>query len=71
MLVVLRKNSMRIGDRRRVLRETKNISQGDVEKWTGLLRRYISRVENGRTVPGVETLEKFARALEVPLHHLS
>jgi len=35
-----------------------------------LLRCYISRVENGHTVPIVETLEKMARALEVPLYRL-
>jgi len=61
---------MMIGDRLRTMREGKNISQGEVEKRTGLLRCYISRVENGHTVPAVETLEKFARALEVPLYQL-
>ena len=61
---------MVIGDRLKTLRETKNLSQGDIEKRTGLLRCYVSRVENGHTVPSVETLEKFARALELPLCHL-
>jgi transcriptional regulator with XRE-family HTH domain len=61
---------MVICDRLRELRESKNLSQGDVEKSTGLLRCYISRVENGHTVPAIETLEKFARALEVPLYQL-
>lgn len=61
---------MIIGDRLRALREEKELSQGDVEKRTGLLRCYISRVENGHTVPAVETLEKMARALEVPLYRL-
>jgi transcriptional regulator with XRE-family HTH domain len=61
---------MIISDRLRALREQKNLSQGDIEKRTGLLRCYISRVENGHTVPAVETLEKFARALEVPLYQL-
>jgi transcriptional regulator with XRE-family HTH domain len=61
---------MVICDRLRELREGKNLSQGDIEKRTGLLRCYISRVENGHTVPAVETLEKFARALEVPLYQL-
>ena len=59
---------MIIGDRLRLLREQKKLSQGEVEKRTGLLRCSISRVENGHTVPAVETLEKFARALEVPLY---
>jgi transcriptional regulator with XRE-family HTH domain len=61
---------MIIGDRLRVLREEKKFSQGEIEKRTGLLRCYISRVENGHTVPAVETLEKFARALEVPMYQL-
>jgi len=61
---------MVIGDRLRDLRDQKKFSQGEIEKRTGLLRCYISRVENGHTVPAVETLEKFARALEVPLYQL-
>jgi transcriptional regulator with XRE-family HTH domain len=61
---------MIIGDRIRAIREEKKFSQGEVEKRTGLLRCYISRVENGHTVPAIETLEKFARALEVPLYQL-
>jgi transcriptional regulator with XRE-family HTH domain len=59
-----------IGDRLRVLREGKKLSQGDIEKRTGLLRCYISRMENGHTVPAIETLEKLARALEIPLYQL-
>jgi len=59
-----------IGDRLREMREEKKLSQGDIEKRTGLLRCYISRVENGHTVPAIETLEKLARALEVPLYQL-
>ena len=61
---------MVIGDRLRAVREEKELSQGDIEKRTGLLRCYLSRVENGHTVPGIETLEKIARALEVPLYQL-
>src|ERR1700752_1454712 len=61
---------MIIGDRLRALREEKKLSQGDIEKRTGLLRCYISRFENGHTVPSIETLEKLARALEVPLYQL-
>ncbi len=61
---------MLIGDRLRAFRETKRLTQGDIEKRTGLLRSYISRVENGHTVPSVETLEKWSRALEVPLYQL-
>jgi transcriptional regulator with XRE-family HTH domain len=61
---------MLIGERLRDIRESKNLSQGDIEKRTGLLRCYTSRVENGHTVPAIETLEKYARALEVPIYQL-
>lgn len=61
---------MVIGDRLRDIRKQKNFSQGEMEKRTGLLRYYISRVENGHTVPAIETLEKIARAFEVPMYQL-
>ena len=61
---------MLIGDRLRALREQKKLSQGHIEKRTGLLRCYVSRVENGHTVPSVSTLEKWARALDVPLYQI-
>jgi transcriptional regulator with XRE-family HTH domain len=70
IIYTLEDQAVIIGDRLRVLREQKKLSQGDIEKRTGLLRCYISRVENGHTVPAVETLEKFARALEVPMYQL-
>lgn len=61
---------MIIGLRLRDVREAKHLSQGDIEKRTGLLRCYVSRVENDHTVPAIGTLEKWARALEVPLYQL-
>jgi transcriptional regulator with XRE-family HTH domain len=61
---------MEIGDKLRELREAKNLSQGDIQKRTGLLRAYTSRVEHGHTVPSIGTLEKYASALEVPLYRL-
>ena len=60
---------MYIADRLRRFRQAKNLSQGDIEKRTGLLRCYISRVENV-TVPSIETLEKITCALEIPLYQL-
>ncbi len=70
ILSIWNNTCMIIGDRLRALREEKKLSQGDIEKRTGLLRCYISRVENGHTVPAIETLEKMARALECPLYQL-
>lgn len=61
---------MVIGTRLRSLREKKGMSQGDIEKSTGLLRCYISRIENGHTIPSLETLERFAGALSVPLYEI-
>lgn len=61
---------MVIADRLKALREEKNMSQGEIERRTGLLRCYISRVENGHTVPAIATLEKMAQALEVPMYRL-
>jgi transcriptional regulator with XRE-family HTH domain len=61
---------MVIGDRIRALREQRGFSQGQIEKRTGLLRCYISRVENGHTVPSIETVEKLAGALGVPLYQI-
>jgi transcriptional regulator with XRE-family HTH domain len=61
---------MVIGDRVRRLRKRKHLSQGDIEKRTGLLRSCISRLENGHAIPALHTLEKVARALEVPLFRL-
>jgi transcriptional regulator with XRE-family HTH domain len=59
---------MIIGDRLRELREQKKLSQGDIEKRTGLVGPYISRIEHNHSVPTIETLEKFASALEVPMY---
>jgi transcriptional regulator with XRE-family HTH domain len=61
---------MDVGNRLKQIRELKGLSQGKIEGRTGLLRCYISRVENGHTVPSLETLEKFARALDMPLYQL-
>jgi len=59
--------AMNIGNTIRGYRLQKGMSQGDIEKRTGLLRCYLSRVENGHTVPSLETLQKIARALDLQL----
>jgi transcriptional regulator with XRE-family HTH domain len=61
---------MDIGKRLRQLREAKGLSQGDIERRSGLLRSYISRVEGGYTAPSLSTLEKFAKALDVHAYQL-
>ena len=61
---------MLIGERLRIIRESKQMSQGDIEKRTGLLRCYVSRVENGHTVPSLETMEKWSKALDISMSQL-
>jgi transcriptional regulator with XRE-family HTH domain len=61
------KAMLKIGTTIRTFRLQKGFSQGDIEKKTGLLRCYLSRVENGHTVPSLDTLAKIAEALELPI----
>jgi transcriptional regulator with XRE-family HTH domain len=61
---------MQIGPRLKELRESKDFSQGGIADAIGLARPYVSRVENGHTVPGIETLEKWARALHMSLYQI-
>jgi transcriptional regulator with XRE-family HTH domain len=58
---------LKIGTTIRTYRLQKGLSQGDIEKKTGLLRCYLSRVENGHTVPSLDTLAKIADALDLPI----
>ncbi|MGA2607742.1 MAG: helix-turn-helix transcriptional regulator [Terriglobia bacterium] len=59
---------MQIGERLRCLREHENLTQDEVALRAGLVQRYIPRIENGHAVPKLETLEKWARAMQVPLY---
>ena len=61
---------MIIGKRLRKIRDERGLSEGDIEHASGLLRCYISRVEHGRTLPSLDTPERFAAALDVPLYEL-
>jgi transcriptional regulator with XRE-family HTH domain len=61
---------MLIGYRLRAIREARGLSQDDIEERTGMMRSFISRIENDHVVPAIESLEKFAHALDVPLYQL-
>jgi len=61
------KPKVNIGEVIRSYRADRGLSQGDIERRTGLLRCYLSRVENGHTVPSLETLAKIAEAMEISL----
>jgi len=61
---------MIIGDRIRAIREQKKLCQVDLAVRAGLLRSYLSQVEDGEAVPDVGALDRIAAALEVPLKQL-
>jgi transcriptional regulator with XRE-family HTH domain len=61
---------LNIGHRLRLLREQKGLTQGDIEEKCGMLRTYVSRVENNELTPTLETVEKFARVFKVPMYQL-
>ena len=61
---------MDVGDRLKQFRELRGLSQGKIEELTELPRSYISRVENGHIIPSAKTLQRFARALDMPLYQL-
>lgn len=61
---------MLIGQKLREIREAKKMSQVEIAEATGLVQPYVSRVENGHTIPGVETLEKWASAMKIPLYQI-
>ena len=61
---------MKIGERLKSLRTVRNLSQGDIERRSGLVRSYISSAEHGHTVPSLKTLERWAKALEVEVYQL-
>lgn len=61
---------MDIAERLQQLREAKKLTQGDIQRRTGLFRSYISRVEHGHAVPTIETLEKICQGLQVPMYQV-
>src|SRR5258706_12633988 len=70
LINLTRRKHMLVGERLRAVREAKNLSQGHIEEKTGLLRCYISRCENGHTVPSIDTLEKWTRSLDITMSQL-
>jgi transcriptional regulator with XRE-family HTH domain len=62
--------TMLLGERLREIRDAKGLSQGDIQARSGLLCCYLSRIENGHTIPALDTLEKWTKALKIPLYQL-
>jgi len=59
-----------IGDRLRIFRERKHLTQRALEERTGLPRAYLSRVESGAANPSIDAVEKLAGALQVSVHQI-
>ena len=58
---------MNLGVSIKNIRQAQGLSQGEMQKRTGILRSYLSRVENGHTVPSLATLQRLASAMGVTL----
>ncbi|MBZ5672183.1 MAG: helix-turn-helix domain-containing protein [Acidobacteriia bacterium] len=59
-----------IGARLKALRLAKGLSQSDVIRRSGLAGPYLSRVENGHTVPTLRSLETLAKAFQIEFYQL-
>jgi len=57
---------MIIGDRLRALREEKKLCQVTLKSGLACFAATSPALKTGLTVPAIETLEKMARAFEVP-----
>jgi len=58
---------VKIGEKIRKIRKSKNVSLGILEKYTGISKGNLSLIEHGKVNPRISTLEKIAKALKVPL----
>lgn len=61
---------VKVGRRVRRLRTERGISQIALADQAELTRSNLSRIENGRAEPGIRTLERIARALNVDVRDL-
>jgi transcriptional regulator with XRE-family HTH domain len=59
-----------LGARLRELRHAKGMTLSDIQKRTGIFRCYVSRVELGYIVPQLPMMQKWAKALRVPLYEI-
>ncbi|RIJ45499.1 XRE family transcriptional regulator [Maribellus luteus] len=61
---------IKIGERIRVLRESKGITQQNLAAICNFEKANLSRLEAGRTNPTISTLYKISQALEVSISDL-
>lgn len=60
----------KLGENIKKIRLAKGMTQGDLCRKLDLDRSYMSNVENGKKNPTLSTIEKVAKALEVPTGRL-
>lgn len=68
--VVVKVHKMNIGENIKRIRTAKNLSQKEVTINANLDTAQYSRIENGKTDPSVNTLERIAKALGITLAEL-
>lgn len=69
-MIKVTRESKRIGNKIRIFRKEKGITQEDLAWKAGLNRAYVGYIERGERNPSTETISKIARALKVPMHRL-
>lgn len=61
---------IKFGQRVRMLRKSKNLSQEQLAELTGFHRNYIGMIERGERNPALVNIEVFAKTFEVSLAEL-
>lgn len=61
---------MNIGEKIKTVREAKNLSQKEISNMVQMDQSQYSKIENGKTDPTTNTLEKIAKALGIELSDL-
>ena len=61
---------MELSEKLKKIRKEKKITQAELARKSGLSKTYISLIERGNQGVRVDTLNKIAKALEVPFEEL-
>ena len=60
----------RLGERVRLLRRERALTQAALARLAGVSRPYVSDIERGAAIPSMETLDAIATALGISLNEL-
>ena len=60
----------KLGNRIRIIRQKKNLSQEDLAHICNLHRTYVGGIERGERNPSLDNIEKIAKALEIEILEL-